>query len=286
MSNNDSTRNDYLRRVNLVVDYIDKNLDKEISLKILSEISSFSPFHLHRIVRAFLNEPIGMYITRQRVKKAALLIRNTKLSIQDIAYKVGYDMPSSLSKAFKQLYNISPTEYRTNKNIEIMNRNIQNEDYNLQEPQIVERPDSKVVYIQIIGEYGNKEYNGVWERICQFVGKNNLFGAKNEFLGVGHDDPRVTEASKCRYDACITVERDVKPEGEIGFKTIKGGKYAVFFHNGAYDKLPLIYNAIFSKWLPESQYQLRELPSFESYLNDPFKVKPEDLETLLYIPIE
>ena len=286
MSNNDSTRNDYLRRVNLVVDYIDKNLDKEISLKILSEISSFSPFHLHRIVRAFLNEPIGMYITRQRVKKAALLIRNTKLSIQDIAYKVGYDMPSSLSKAFKQLYNISPTEYRTNKNIEIMNRNIQNEDYNLQEPQIVERPDSKVVYIQIIGEYGNKEYNGVWERICQFVGKNNLFGAKNEFLGVGHDDPRVTEASKCRYDACITVERDVKPEGEIGFKTIKGGKYAVFLHKGAYDKLPLIYNAIFSKWLPESQYQLRDSPSFESYLSDPFKVKPENLETLLYIPIE
>ncbi|MFV0500874.1 MAG: helix-turn-helix domain-containing protein [Bacteroidales bacterium] len=160
-------------------------------------MSSFSPFHLHRIVRAFLNEPIGMYITRQRVKKAALLIRNTKLSIQDIAYKVGYDMPSSLSKAFKKLYNITPTEYRTNKNIEIMNRNIQNEDYNLQEPQIVERPDSKVVYIQI-----------------------------------------------------------------------------------------QIYNAIFSKWLPESQYQLRELPSFESYLSDPFKVKPEDLETLLYIPIE
>jgi len=36
MSNNDITRNDYLRRVNLVVDYIDKNLDKEITLSVLS----------------------------------------------------------------------------------------------------------------------------------------------------------------------------------------------------------------------------------------------------------
>ena len=44
-----------------------------------------------------------------------------------------------------------------------MNRNISKEQYNLQEPQIVERPDSKVVYIQIIGQYGNKEYNGVWD---------------------------------------------------------------------------------------------------------------------------
>ncbi|MBP1630201.1 MAG: AraC family transcriptional regulator [Bacteroidetes bacterium] len=286
MGNNDSTRQDYLRRVNLVIDYIDKNLDKEIKLSTLAEISSFSPFHLHRIVRAFLNEPIGVYITRQRVKKAASLLRSTDISIQDIAYKVGYDMPSSLSKAFKQLYNFSPSEYRTDKNIVIMNRNISNEDYILQEPQIVERPDSKVVYIQIIGKYGNKEYNGVWERVCQFVGKNNLFGQRNEFLGIGHDDPSITEASKCRYDACITVDRDVKPEGEIGFKTIEGGKYAVFFHKGAYDRLPLIYNAIFSKWLPESPYQLREFPSFESYLSDPCKVKPEDLETLLYIPIQ
>ena len=286
MSNNDSTKQDYLRRVNLVIDYIDKNLDKEITLSTLSEISSFSPYHLHRIVRAFLNEPIGAYITRQRVKQAASLIRSTDLSIQDIAYKVGYDMPSSLSKAFKQLYNVSPTEYRTNKKIVIMNRNISNEDYNLQEPQIIERPDSKVVYIQIIGQYGNKEYDGVWERVCQFVGKNNLFGQKNEFLGIGHDNPSITEASKCRYDACITVERDVKPEGEIGFKTVIGGKYAVFFHKGPYEKLPLIYNAIFKKWLPESKYQLREFPSFESYLNDPFKVKPEEYETLLYIPIQ
>ena len=286
MINNDSTKQDYLRRVNLVIDYIDKNLDKEITLSTLAEVSSFSPFHFHRIIRAFLNEPIGAYITRQRVKKAASLIRSTDLSIQDIAYKVGYDMPSSLSKAFKQLYNISPTEYRTNKKIVIMNRNISNEDYNLQEPQIVERPDSKIVYIQIIGQYGNKEYNGVWERICQFAGKNDLFGKKNEFLGIGYDDPSVTEASKCRYDACVTVEKDVKPEGEIGFKTLKGGKYAVFFHKGPYDKFSIIYNAIFSKWLPESPYQLRESPSFESYINDPFKVKPEDLESLIYIPIQ
>ncbi|MCK9163714.1 MAG: AraC family transcriptional regulator [Bacteroidales bacterium] len=286
MSNNDSTKQDYLRRVNLVIDYIDKNLDKEITLSTLAEISSFSPFHLHRIVRAFLNEPIGVYITRQRVKKAASLIRSTDLSIQDIAFMIGYDMPSSLSKAFKQLYNISPTEYRTNKKIVIMNRNISTEDYELQEPKIVERPDSKVIYIQIIGQYGNEEYNGAWERICQFAGKNNLFWQKNEFLGIGHDDPSVTEASKCRYDACITIERDVKPEGEVGFKTIKGGKYAVFFHKGPYDKFQIIYNAIFRKWLPESPYQLRESPSFESYINDPCKVKPENLESLIYIPIQ
>lgn len=131
MTNNEATQQDYIRRVNLVVDYIDKNLDKEIKLATLAEISSFSPYHLHRIVRSFLKEPIGVYITRRRVHKAASLLRSTDLSIQDIAYRVGYDMPLSLSKAFKQFYNVSPSEYRTNKNIVIMNRNISKEEYNL-----------------------------------------------------------------------------------------------------------------------------------------------------------
>ena len=167
-----------------------------------------------------------------------------------------------------------------------MNLNISNEEYNLQEPQIVERPDSKVIYIQIIGEYGNPECDKSWERISEFAGKNNLFGQKNEFIGIGYDDPSVTEASKCRYDACVTVEADVKPEGEIGFKTLKGGKYAVFFHKGSYKMLPITYKTIFSKWIPESQYKRREAPIFESYIGEPCNMKEEDLETLIYIPIQ
>ncbi|GHS99439.1 hypothetical protein FACS189421_09890 [Bacteroidia bacterium] len=53
------------------------------------------------------------------METAAKLLRYSEMSISDIAYQVGYDMPSSLSKTFRLFYNISPNEYRNNKNYTI-----------------------------------------------------------------------------------------------------------------------------------------------------------------------
>ena len=116
MSAKSVTKEEYQRRINIVVEYINDNLDGELGLSHLAEISMFSPFHFHRIVRAFLGEPLGEYITRIRIETAARLLRYTSLPIETIAYNVGCEIPSSLSKSFKQFYNISPREYRNNKN--------------------------------------------------------------------------------------------------------------------------------------------------------------------------
>ena len=68
---------------------------------------------------------------------------------------------------------------------------------------------------------------------------------------------------------------------------ISGGKYAVFSHKGPYTNLSDTYNAIFMEWLPDSGNELRNLPSFEIYLNrDPRRTKPENLKTEIYIPIK
>ncbi|MDR3226182.1 MAG: helix-turn-helix transcriptional regulator [Prevotellaceae bacterium] len=66
-------------------------------------------------MKAYLGEAVGTFIVRMRVETAAKLLRYTNMSISDIAYQVGYDVPSSLSKTFKMFYNISPNEYRNNK---------------------------------------------------------------------------------------------------------------------------------------------------------------------------
>lgn len=114
------TREEYAKHINNVIEYIGRNLDREISLSELSEISNFSAYHFHRIFSAMVGEPIGTFVIRMRVETAARLLRYTSLSIQDIAYNVGYGAPSSLTKVFRQFYNISPTAYRNNRNYTIM----------------------------------------------------------------------------------------------------------------------------------------------------------------------
>ena len=110
-----STRQDYLRRVNVVVDYINNHLDEELDLLMLAQKSNLSTYHFHRIMKAFLGEPLGAYILRVRLETAARLLRYSDLTVEQIAYSIGYEVPSSLSKSFKQFYNITPQEYRNNK---------------------------------------------------------------------------------------------------------------------------------------------------------------------------
>jgi transcriptional regulator, AraC family len=139
-----STREEYLKRVNVVVDYINNHLDEELDLQKLAEMSNLSTYHFHRIMKAFLGEPLGAYIMRVRLETAVRLLRYTDLPVEQIAYSVGYEMPSSLSKSFKQFYDITPQEYRNNKNFVIMKPVQLNPDLKLKSPKVIELETKKL----------------------------------------------------------------------------------------------------------------------------------------------
>ena len=280
------TRQEYQKKLNTIVEYINSNLDKKISITELAKISNLSPFHFHRIMKGLLGEPIGNYISRTRVQTAALLIRYTNLEIQEIAHSVGYDKPSSLNKIFKQYYNISPTAYRNNKESNITKPVIGIFNIKLDTPRILKIPDIEVIYINITGEYGNENYQKAWAELGNFVKENNLFPLDIESFGISYDDPKVTEKEYCRYDACLTINQSVKPQGKIGVKKIEGGKFAVFTYQGSYDNWGEVYDIIYDSWLINSEYDLRNVPVMEKYLNGPVQSVDKELSLEIYLPIE
>ena len=275
----------YAERVNVVVHYINEHLHEKLEVKQLADLSHFSPYHFHRIIRVFLGESLGAYISRTRVETGAKLLRYSSHSIEEIAYSVGFETPSSFSKAFKKHFNITPTYYRTNK--AFIKTSIIKPEYTMQlpEPKIIERPDATAIYIRLIGVYGTHDYASTSKKLWGYIKQHNLFGPQLETIGISHDDPRVTEGEKCRYDACVAVHQPVKPEGDIGVKTIHGGKFAVFLHKGSYFNMQETFDAIFSKWIFENGVELRHAPIMEKYLNNPYETKEEDLRTEIYIPI-
>jgi AraC family transcriptional regulator len=288
MNGRQETIKDYQERINKVLVYINDHVDEKLELEKLAAISNFSTFHFHRIIRAYLNEPLGVFVTRIRMDKAAALLEHTQLGLQELALKCGYEIPSSFNKAFKKRFGISPGDYRNGQRLMFRMEQLkinQNKTNMELKPKIKELKNKKVVYVRGIGNY-NESAGIAWGKVCDFAGKNKLFGFKTEMIGVSHDDPKITEAEKLRYDACIVINKDVKPEGEVGVKEITGGKYAIFKHVGSYDTLNETYNAIYRVWLPESGMQLRELPCLEKYVNDPEKTKPEKLITEIMIPVE
>ncbi|MDL2224248.1 AraC family transcriptional regulator [Bacteroidales bacterium OttesenSCG-928-M06] len=281
-----STIEEYQKQINIIMEYINNHLDQAVDLTKLAEISHFSPYHFHRITRAFMGEPIGTYIIRVRLETAARLIRYTDMSVAEIAYRVGYDVPASLSKAFKQQYGISPSEYRTNKDFTIMKAEKKDMQLKIKAPKIVEIEAKQAIYIKLTGKYGSLDFSGSWQRLWQFVKEHKLFTAGMEHIAIYHDDPKVTESDKLRTDICLVVKKDVKAQGNIGVKEIKAGKFAVFHYQGSYSNLDAVYDTIYARLLPENNLKLRDYHCFEKYLNHPDRTEAEKLKTEIYIPVE
>jgi len=79
-------RADYVARINRVIDYIEGNLDGDLSLEMLASVASFSRFHFHRIFKAMLYETLSRFIQRVRIEKAAMqLTSKPRKSITAIA---------------------------------------------------------------------------------------------------------------------------------------------------------------------------------------------------------
>lgn len=285
METKKTTKEEYQKCVNAVVDYINQHLGEEIDLKSLARISHFSPFYFHRIMSAFLGEPIGTFIVRTRTEAAARLLRYSDLSIAEIAYRIGYSSPSSLSKVFRQFYGISPLYYRNHKNFVIMKPAIIRPDLELK-TEIREVPVRNVIYIRLFGDYKLNDYGGTWGRLCQFIHTQQLPMGEMMPLCIYHDDPKVTPVDKLRTDVCMVVPEKVTSKGDIGFRQLPAGRYAVFLYKGSYEHLQSVYDTIYGKYLPEMECTLRDEASAERYMNDPTTTAPEDLLTEIYIPVE
>lgn len=278
------TYNDYIQRINKVVAYINDHLDESLDLKTLAEVAALSEFHFHRVFKALKGESIGAHISRLRIEAAARLLRYSVLSIEDIAFNIGYEAPAALSKAFKNQYGITPTKYRTNKDIYIMKKEIINPNLALKAPKIMELEPKNLIYVALTGEYGTLDYGKAYEQLWAVVKSQKLFTKGIEAICVSYDDPKITEASLQRSEVSLAIHKPARPEGEVSCKTLAGGKYAVFFYQGSYSYLSAVYDAAM-RWVIDSEYEVREEPTFEKYLNDSHRTPEEKLKTEVYIPI-
>ena len=278
------TYNDYVQRINKVVAYINNHLDETLDLKTLANEAALSDFHFHRIFKALKGEAIGGYITRLRLEATARLLRYTALTIEEIAFNIGYETPASLSKAFKKQYGISPTEYRTNKDTYIMKKEIINPDLALKAPKIVTLEPKNLIYVALTGAYGSLDYGKAYEQLWAVIKAQKLFTKGIESICISYDDPKITEGSLQRSDVCLAIHKPATPQEEVSCKTLAGGKYAVFFYQGCYENLSQVYDTAV-RWVIDHQYTLREEPFFEKYLNNARRTPKEKLKTEIYIPI-
>lgn len=287
----ESTEQVYRQRILRVQMYIQENLDRDLPLEELARESYFSEYHFHRIFRAVVGEPLKEYIRRLRLERAVSHLKHTNNSIINIAFDAGYQTHEAFTRAFKAIFGCSPSGFRSGNGMVVQHQS----DASMRElnpakgdhPMKVEIKTIGKMHVAFVRHVGPYDQVGkTWDRLCMHLGKAGCLGAGSRFVGICYDDPDVTAPEKIRYDACVTVDEDFEPEGDIAIQTIGGGEYAVTTHFGPYKKLGQTYTKLFRQWLLQSNRELRSEPCMEFYLNDPEGTEPEDLLTDVCLPLK
>lgn len=78
----------------------------------LARVAAVSPSRLHRLFRAEVGStPLG-WLTRSRAERFAVLLHGSDESVARIGRRVGWPDPNYASRRFRQVYGVSPSEYR------------------------------------------------------------------------------------------------------------------------------------------------------------------------------
>lgn len=108
---------DWLKNLHDAIEYIEDNLDEDISIEKCAEIACCSSFYFQRIFSYIVGIGLAKYIKRRRMTQAGFLLKRTDDKIIDIALKYGYSSPSSFTRAFKEVHNITPSKARKSNSI-------------------------------------------------------------------------------------------------------------------------------------------------------------------------
>lgn len=93
-------------------DYIEHNLQEDVSLTRIGEHVYLHPVYLSRLYKKETGESLSSYITRTRMEKAARLLTSTNKKVTDIANEVGYQKTQYFIHIFKEYYDCTPQSFR------------------------------------------------------------------------------------------------------------------------------------------------------------------------------
>lgn len=99
-------------RFQRVADYIEDHLSDDVSIETLASLAALSPFHFARSFKRATGLGPHAYLVNRRMARARVLLATTKLSVAEIAWRVGYQDASRFTLLFKRDAGVTPAAFR------------------------------------------------------------------------------------------------------------------------------------------------------------------------------
>jgi AraC family transcriptional regulator len=298
-------RNSSIRRIGLVIDYVERNIDRRLSLDELSEHAGLSKFHLNRIFKALTNKQLMDYVRNRKLSRSVLDLLEADYKIIDIAMEYGFAYEQSYIRSFRRAFGVSPdrlrrerTEVRVTEKLDAERLEAVGDEGMLIEPVVLIRPAFSIVgeahEISVREDSVSHTANRLGNDFF-FNKKARVPDAKNPetyigFIRLFPDDP-----DKVSYMPSVMVSSPPglsggTPEGMTRVD-LPTQKYAAFKYIGfrhprlvTVNEYRHIYEYIYASWFAKSAYRPGGDFRFES-ISEAI-ARDDYCEVDLYIPIK
>ena len=263
---------EWLKKLGAAIDYIEDNLDKEISYDEAASIACCSPYYFQRVFSYVSGVSLAEYIRRRKMTQAAFELQRADSRVIDVALKYGYSSPTSFNRAFQNVHGITPTAAKLGGNVLQAYPSIQFKieitGGSAMAYRIVKKPPLRIVGIRIpltsdmeenlriVPEFWKASLQG--KQFLEICSLSN--GEPRGILGISvYKNPR-----EIYYYIGVAVNSPA-PAGMYGFE-IPAATWVIFDNNGRFkEDVQSVFKRFYTEWLPFSGYQYAELPDIEVY---------------------
>ncbi|MCF7483028.1 AraC family transcriptional regulator [Vibrio sp. J1-1] len=300
--NSGTPRTHPINRIQNVLDYIHNNLELPLNVDNISQQSCWSRWQLQRVFQQHTGMSVAHYVRELKLSFAAERLINSAERSLDIAIELGFTSENAFSRAFKQMFSLSPREYRQKRQL-----------YGVRQPfvllpvseasklsarfadvKIETKPafSLKGVHHPINGLFSSEpDFQSTVPRLWTRLGSIEKSLDQRAYLGVidvanahaGNSQLEYWAGYQLETEASSTSSNDALTQLET--LLVPQQSYAVITHSGRISKLAETLEWFILHWLPNSNYRSLDGYELEIYPQD-YQPESENAQMQYWLPVK
>lgn len=290
----------YTARVNRAIDHVMRHLGEPLRLEAVAAAAGLSPFHFHRIFKAFAGETLNDFVKRHRLERALRLMSHApRRSLTDVALDCGFASSSDFSRSFRQRFGVAPrafdlSSFRAGRGEALVA--VLADSQPAPSPYTVpaganpdgftatlrDLPARTVAYVRVHDPYRAGAVPAACERLMAWADARGA--ADGPWLGYMWEEPEIVSLRHCRYDVAVVVD-DAMPSGEVGRFEFPPMRVAEVSIRGDLALEARAIDWLYKTWLPASGCLPDDQPMFEAWHGRPYAHGSAHFELACQLPV-
>lgn len=262
----------WLENLSNAIEYIESNLDKDISIDAAAQIACCSTYYFQRVFTYVAGISLSEYIRRRRMSQAAFELQKSDKKVLDIALKYGYSSPTAFNRAFQSVHGITPVAAKNMGSVlnayPPIRFSVKITGGTAMSYRITEKAAMRIVGIRIPlvadMEENQKVVPEFWKKTLENNYLPKIIELTNQepggILGVTvYENPQEI----FYYIAASTTE--AIPQNMFEYE-IPASTWVIFENDGHFkEDVQNVFKRFYTEWLPFSGYEYAGLPDLEVY---------------------